>query len=151
MITGHTFDRYQEMYQKAIKIARVLDEVEGENKAVWQMKRKFGYVVSTGQGSGNPKRVYFGRPQDKGKQPVQWQTRTTCAYCNRFHLGPCRMETTLCYRCEKMGHWVASSPKANWNKQTNVQGPRPRTQHASFQERTTATPLAQETRNFRKM
>ena len=33
MIAGHTFDSHQEMYQRAVKIAQVLDEVEGEVRA----------------------------------------------------------------------------------------------------------------------
>jgi len=40
MIAGHTFDHFQDMYQRAVKIARVLDESENESHALSQGKRK---------------------------------------------------------------------------------------------------------------
>jgi len=43
MITGLTFDNYQKMYQRAVKIARVLDETERENKVARSAKTKFEY------------------------------------------------------------------------------------------------------------
>ena len=49
MITGDTFDNHKEMYQRAVKIAQVLNEVEGENRVARQMKQKFEYGRLVGQ------------------------------------------------------------------------------------------------------
>ena len=62
MIAGHKFDSYQEMYQSAIKISRILDETKGENRAIRQMKQKFECGRSIGQGSGNWKRGNYKGP-----------------------------------------------------------------------------------------
>jgi len=43
MIAAHAFDSHQEMYQRAIKIAQVLNEAEGGSRAVGQTKGKFEY------------------------------------------------------------------------------------------------------------
>ena len=40
MIAGQTFENFQAMYQKAVKIARVLEEFESENQALNLEKRK---------------------------------------------------------------------------------------------------------------
>ena len=75
IIMGHMFDSYQEMYQRAVKIARVLDKTERENEAAGSRKRKFEYD-NKGQKSRNPKWFISGRPQDKGKRSVPWQNKT---------------------------------------------------------------------------
>ena len=41
MIAGHVFMSFQEMYQRAVKIARVIDETEAESRQIGQAKRKF--------------------------------------------------------------------------------------------------------------
>jgi len=63
-----------------MKIARVLDETDRENKAANLGKRKFQYE-NRGPKGGNPKRFKTGGPQDKGKQPVPWLNRTPCNIC----------------------------------------------------------------------
>ena len=40
MIGGQTFQNFQDMYQRAVKIARVLEESENENRALNLGKRK---------------------------------------------------------------------------------------------------------------
>ena len=42
MIAGQTFQNFQDMYQRAVKIARVLEESENENRALNLGKRKMG-------------------------------------------------------------------------------------------------------------
>jgi len=42
MISGQTFQNFQEMYQRAVKIARLLEELENENRALNLGKRKMG-------------------------------------------------------------------------------------------------------------
>jgi len=61
MIVGHSFDSYQEKYHRAVKIARVLDETQRENKASGLRKRKFEYD-NKGQKGGNPERFNSSRP-----------------------------------------------------------------------------------------
>jgi len=73
MIAGHSFDNYQEMYQRAVKIAQALDETERENKAVSLGKRKFEYD-NRGPKGRNRKRFNSGGPQDKGKQTPHGKT-----------------------------------------------------------------------------
>jgi len=40
MIAGHTFDHFQDMYQRAVEIARVLEESKNESRALSQGKRR---------------------------------------------------------------------------------------------------------------
>ena len=40
MLAGQTFINYQEMYQRAVKVARVLEETEKETKGLNLEKRK---------------------------------------------------------------------------------------------------------------
>ena len=61
MLVGQTFENFQEMYERAVKIARVLEETEQENGAVNFGKRKieFGKWKSKLR---NMKRFNSGRP-----------------------------------------------------------------------------------------
>ena len=128
-IAGHIFDSYQEMYQRAMKIARVLNETKKENKEAILVKRKFEFE-NKGQKSGNLKRFNTRRPQDKGKKPTPWQNRTPCNSCSRFHYGGwCKGEPVRCYRCGKVGHKVSNRLKAEWNKRKDIEGTGPRTPH----------------------
>ena len=43
MIAGQTFENFQEMYQRVVKVARVLEEIERESKAASFEKRKMEY------------------------------------------------------------------------------------------------------------
>jgi len=42
MIVGQTFDNFHEMYQRAMKIARVLEQTKMEKQALDVGKRKMG-------------------------------------------------------------------------------------------------------------
>jgi len=42
MIAGHVFTSFQEMYQRAVKIALVIEETEPESRQIGLAKRKFG-------------------------------------------------------------------------------------------------------------
>ena len=57
------------MYQRDVKIARVLDEIDRENKPTNLGKRKFEHD-NWGTKCENPKRFNSSGPQDKGKQPI---------------------------------------------------------------------------------
>ena len=43
MIAGQTFENFQEMYERAVKIARVLEESKNENRALNLGKRKMEF------------------------------------------------------------------------------------------------------------
>jgi len=66
MIAGHTFDHFQDMYQRAVKIARVLDESENESRALSQGKRKMELFRGGFRGGSN-KQYRPNYPQGKGK------------------------------------------------------------------------------------
>jgi len=71
MIAGNSFNSFHEMYQGAVKIARVLDETNLENNAINLGKGKFEHDNRESKGE-NPRRFNSGGPQDKGKQPIPW-------------------------------------------------------------------------------
>jgi len=69
MIAGQTFENFQDMYQRAVKISRVYDESESENRALNLGKRKMG--LHTGGFRGRNYKLYkLSYSQGKGKQPM---------------------------------------------------------------------------------
>ena len=44
--------------------------------------------------------------QSKGKIP----TKKECPICHRMHLGECRLKTSACFGCGRMGHRVKDCP-----------------------------------------
>jgi len=42
MIAGYAFTSFQEMYQRVVKIARVIEETEAKSRQIGLSKRKFG-------------------------------------------------------------------------------------------------------------
>jgi len=71
MIAGQTFENFQDMYQRAVKIARVLEESENESQALNLEKRKKEFHKQGFQG-GNYKWLKPNYPEGKGKQPMNW-------------------------------------------------------------------------------
>ena len=57
------------MYQRAVKIARVLEETASENQASNLGKGKLDQNRGGFRGM-NPKQLRLGKPQGKGKQPM---------------------------------------------------------------------------------
>jgi len=47
LIAGHIFTSFQEMYRRAVKIARVIEVTEAESQRMGLAKRKFGPRVSS--------------------------------------------------------------------------------------------------------
>jgi len=83
MIAGQTFQNFQDMYQRAVKIARVLEESENENRAPNLGKRKMGnYRGGFGGGfkGGNYKEYRPSYPQGKGKQLMAKQNRPSVGF-----------------------------------------------------------------------
>ena len=68
MIVGHTFENFYEMYQRAVKIARVLDKIRMEKQALDAGKRKMG---PPRKGFPGNKRFRLDNYQGKRKQPAE--------------------------------------------------------------------------------
>ena len=86
MIVAHSFENFKEMYQRAVKLARVLEETNWENRASNLGKRKIDYNNRELRGV-NPKRFNIDEPLNNEKQPMPWQNRTPCRTCGKLHLG----------------------------------------------------------------
>ena len=84
MIAAQTFKNFQDMYERAVKIARVLEEIETENWAANFGKRKLDLNRGRFRGM-NPKPLRPGKPQEKGKQPMAWQNKPFCRFCSKHH------------------------------------------------------------------
>jgi len=120
IIAGYPYDNFKEMYQKAMKIARIINQTEIENREKDQVKKKFGPEGSNSQGNRNFRRFKAAMKQDKRKQTAQWNSRKTCDQYGRQHHGPCRSFTSPCFRYGDMGYKVANCPKATCNSQGNI-------------------------------
>jgi len=60
IIAGYTYGSFQEMYQKAMKISRIISETEIENGEKDQVKEKFSHEGSNSQGNINFWRFKYG-------------------------------------------------------------------------------------------
>jgi len=107
MIVGQTFENFHEMYQQAMKIARVLEESKIEKQALDVGKRKMGPPRKGFLGN---KRFRFDNYQGKGKQPVEWQTNSRCETCGKYHGGVC-VFAERCFECGEPGHRIKDCPK----------------------------------------
>ena len=75
MIAGQTFENCHEMYQRAIKIARVLEESKMEKQALEARKERWGHLEGDFLVTRNSDMVTI---QGKGKQPVEGRTIPKC-------------------------------------------------------------------------
>jgi len=119
VLAGQTFGTFQEMYQRAVKTARVLEESEVEIQAASLAKRK---KESRNQGfcGGRYKRFRPNSPPGKGKQPVQWREKPHCKTCGKNHEGTCYFESIRCFDCGKLGHKRDNCPN-RMREQNQVQ------------------------------
>ena len=106
VIAGHTFANFQEMYQRAIKIARLVEENERESQVLNLEKRRRGTARQGWQGRYD-KRPKPSFPVDKGKQPKYG----TCKDCGKNHPERCYFGSDRCYECEEQGHKRNQCPK----------------------------------------
>jgi len=65
MIDGHVFISFQEMYQRAVKIDRALNETEAESWRMGLAKRKFGLEDLAARGTVNPGTSTAGSKENK--------------------------------------------------------------------------------------
>jgi len=68
MIAGHVFASFQEMYQRAVKIARVIEETEVESRQIGLAKRKFGQSDFSAQGNKRFRNFNHAKEWGKGVQ-----------------------------------------------------------------------------------
>jgi len=84
------------MYQRVVKIARVLEETESESRATSLGKRKLEFNKRGPKGI-NPKQLRPGKPKEKGKQLMAWPNKPLCRTWGKHHNRPCTFETLRCY------------------------------------------------------
>ena len=60
IIAGYAYTSFQEMYQRAVKIVRIISETEIEDRGKGKVKEKFGPGRSNSQGNINFRRVKYG-------------------------------------------------------------------------------------------
>jgi len=84
MIAGQTFENFQEIYQRPVKVARVLEETERENQVTNLGKRKMKFDRQ-GPRVRNPKLFNISTGQDKGKQLMAWSNKPLCRTCGKHH------------------------------------------------------------------
>ena len=122
MIAGHAFTSFQEMYQRAVKIARVIEETDAEGRQMGLAKRKFGQGGSSAQGSKRFRNFNLAKDRGKGVQVALRQEIEPCNQCGRIHYGPCKYGTQGCYGCGALDHKLAECPKQAWNRRSSIQG-----------------------------
>jgi len=115
MIAGHVFTNFQEMYQRAMKIARVIEETEAESRQIGLAKRRFGPGGSYAQENKRFKKFNPEEDQGKVKQVMLGREMKPCNQCGRIHSGLYRYGAQECYRCGVMDHKIANFPKKAWN------------------------------------
>jgi len=115
VIAGQTFANFQEMYQRAIKITRVLEEIEQETQALHLEKRKREFPKQGFQG-GNVKRFRPNVPPRKGKQPITGPPKPYCRIYGKKHGGKCLYGSVQCYECGEKGHKKSKCLEATGNQ-----------------------------------
>ena len=75
IIAGYAYTSFQEMYQRAVKIARIISETEIEDRGKGKIKEKFGPGGCISQGGKGFRTVKYGMKQDKGKQATPSETK----------------------------------------------------------------------------
>jgi len=124
MIAGQTFETLHEMYQRSVKIARVLEESKMEKKALEARKRKMG---PPRRGSPSYKRFRNDNYQGKGKRPAEGGAISECEFCGKLHKGVSAF-APRCFECDEPGHIARNCPKRNQSnpgRQPPTNQPRP--------------------------
>jgi len=117
VIAGQTFANFQEMYQRAVKVARVIEENKQENQSLnlEGRKREFPRQSFLNQ---SDKRFRPDFPPGKGKQPMfKPPSYPTCRICGKNHSGRCLYEGLYCYECGQRGHKRNECPRLLGNQQ----------------------------------
>ena len=125
-MTALTFPNLQTMYQKAIKVERVIDECEASELAM-QQKRKREVESSQGEVRGNGRKPNPNHQSQKDRTPNE--PRPRCETCGKLHNGPYARLTGACFECGEIRHYQNQCPQ---KVQENIQASQ-RTQSANRQ------------------
>jgi len=121
-----TFLNLQTMYQKAIKVERVIDEYEASELAM-QQKRKREVESSQGGVRGNGRKPNSNHQSQKDRTP--YEPRPRCETCGKLHNGHCARLTGACFGRGEIRHYQNQCLK---KVQENMQA-KQRTQSANRQ------------------
>ena len=111
VITGQTFTSFQDMYQRAVKVARVLEENEKETQ-ILNLERKRREQFRQNSQDRTEKRSRSDYPPEKGKQPMsQTSNNPPCQYCGKPHGGICLFREGRCFECRERGHKRSECPE----------------------------------------
>ena len=78
MIAGHIFTIFQEMYQRVVKIARVIEETKVESREMGLAKRRFGPGGSRTEGNKRFRKLNPKEDRAKGKQVMPGREMKPC-------------------------------------------------------------------------
>jgi len=120
-IAGYAYANFQEMYQRAVKVAHIIDESKIEHKEKGPTKREIGPGKPNSEEEKTLKRSKSAIKQNKGKQAVQGKPIETCGQCGRQHPGPCRSFTGSCFECGNRGHKATNYPRVTWKSRGHTQ------------------------------
>jgi len=108
------------MYQRAVKIARVIEETRAESRQIGLGKRKFGQGGSSAQGSKRFRNFNPAKDRGKGIQVTPRQEMEPCSQCRHLHYGPCKYGIQGCHRCGAMDHKLTDCPRKAGHHQGSV-------------------------------
>jgi len=109
VIAGQTFANFQEMHQRAVKVAHVLEDNEKEAQTL-NLERKRRENFKQDSQSRTEKRNRPNYPPGKGKRPMT-RPPNPCRYCGKLHGGVCLFGQGRCYECRELGHKRNECPK----------------------------------------
>jgi len=111
VIAGQTFTSFQDMYRRAVKVARVLEENEKETQ-ILNLERKRREQFRQNCQNRTEKRSRSDYPPENGKHPMsQTSNNPPCQYCGKPHGGICLFREGRCFECRERGHKRSECPK----------------------------------------
>ncbi|XP_016195079.1 uncharacterized protein LOC107636058 [Arachis ipaensis] len=96
---------------------RVFSELVNKSRVAEECVKR-----ANNQGQGNFRRpnTYANQGRRQGKQPQQ---DVSCHICGKYHSGPCKFGTGVCYSCGQPGHLANSCPEKKTYEMGRVQQP----------------------------